>query len=434
MIVLWGTAGVEVLLQMAVGLGMFLRAFGSNEDLGKVRKYVLMLLIFTNWLLGTYNATMCVFSISMAWFHVVLESIYLWGWSGRKFKVTFFWCVFYKWLFVVTKAPVLIISGLAQHRAVERVINCQVGWTALSEAFITLGIWFLYRHLCVKNSDFLQKVIEGYDYLLFAIGISAFLGVLYLIDVLDVEFEIYALVMAIIMMLMLMACMAIIIIYMRYKGNEREKQVVLSRTRILENNYEMLKQEQEINRKNIHDYRHTLEYLYHCFLEGDCERGCAYIEKQNKEYQVSKQKEIWTGNTGVDYLINKAKKETEEANIHFEVMVDVLELPIAEYDFFTVLGNLLENAIDAVKKCDIENRFIRLKLCMNNEMLMLYLENSYREEPIRNGERFVTLKRDNTMHGWGIESVKEIVAQYNGICSIAYKNSVFSFQIMFGIE
>lgn len=434
MIVLWGTAGLEVLLQMVTGLGMFLRAFGSNEDVGKVKKNSLVAGLLIIWLLETYNATMCLFSILATWIHIVLESIWLWGWSKRKLNLTFFWCMFYKWLFVVTKIPVLIVSGLIQHRTVEQVINAQNRWTALAEFYITLCLWELYRYFGERINKFLQNIIQKYGRLLCGIGFCEFLGALYLIDVLDVEFEFYALVMAIIMMLMLMAFMAVIIIYMQYKRNEREKQMVLSRERILESNYAVLKQEQETNRKNIHDHRHELIYLYHCFLEGDYKRGCAYIEKKNLEYQVHQQEEIWTGNTGVDYLINKAKKQTIDRCIRFEVLVDVLELPIAEYDFFTILGNLLENAIDAAEKCDIKERFVRLKLCMKNEMLMLYLENSYAIEPIRKDGRFITAKSDNSMHGWGIESVKEIVEQNNGVCSIKYINHVFSFQIMFGIE
>ena len=418
---------------MVTGLGMFLRAFGSNEDLGKVKKYVLVLLIFTNWLLGTYNATMCVFSISVTWFHIIVESIWLCGWSGKTFKLTFCWCTFYKWLFVVTKTPVLIISGLVQHEAVARIINHQNRWTALTEFCITLGLWLFSQKYCIEKCKFVKETLEKYGYLFFLLGFGEYIGVSYLIDILHVEFEMYALVMMGIMILMFTAFMAIIIVYMQYQWNEKEKQMILSRERILESNYVMVKQEQEINRKNIHDQRHELDYLYHCFLERDYERGCKYIENKNQEYQIKKQKEIWTGNSGVDFLINKTRNITEEKNIQFEVTVDIVEVPIAEYDFFTILGNVLENAIEASEKCEKGNRFIRLKLCTKNEIFMLYQQNSYVIEPEKKNGKFLTLKSDSHVHGWGIEIIKDIVERYDGSCSISYSNFVYSLQIMFGV-
>lgn len=433
MIVLCGIAGLEVFLQMSVGLGMFLRAFGCNEELGKVKKVALLLGLLIIWLLGTYNATMCLLSASVTWFLTFLESIWLWQWSGRPLKKAFFWCIFYKWFFVVTKTPVLVICGLIRHEVVARIINHQNEWTALFELGITISIWLIYRNYCSGKDAFLKSVIGKHYYLLFVVGLGEYIGVSYLIDILNIEFEIYALVMVVIMMLLLIAFMAIIIIYMRFQRNEREKQMILSRERILENNYAMLKQEQEINRKSIHDHRHELDYLYCCFVEEDCKRGRAYIETWRQACYTKEKEEIWTGNSGIDYLINKTRKRADERKIRFEVLVDRIDIPIAEYDFFTILGNILENAIEAAEQCNEEERFVRLVICVKNEMLMLYQENSYALEPIRNGRKFVTSKKDIKAHGWGLEIIKEIVEKNEGSCSIEYKDSVFSLQIMFGV-
>lgn len=433
MIVLWGTVGLEVLLQMVTGLESFLRAFGSNEDIGKVKKFFLWILIFTNWLLGTYNATMCVFSISMAWFHVILDSIWLCQWSGKRFKIVFCWCMFYRWLYIVIKTPVLIICGLMNHGVLEGIMRHQSNETALTELLITGWLWLLYKRYFNKNKSFVKEFIVKNSFWLLLIGVIEFIEVIYLLNVLETRFEFYALVLMVTMVLIVVSFLIIIVFYMLNQKSEREKQMVLSRERIMQNNYRLLKQEQEINRKNIHDHRHELNYLYHCFQEGDYKQGCVYIEKKNHEYQIQQNEKIWTGNSCIDFLVNKAWKDAKNKEIHFKSAIDVTGLPIAEYDFFTILENLLENAIEAAEKCDIGNRFINLKIYMINEIFIVELENSYRVEPALKHGRFLTIKDDKEAHGWGIENIKELVNQNEGTYLIEYVNHIFSFQIMFGI-
>ena len=103
---------------------------------------------------------------------------------------------------------------------------------------------------------------------------------------------------------------------------------------------------------------------------------------------------------------------------------------MAEYDIFYVLGNLLDNAIEAVEKCDADNRYINVKMMNKNNMFQLYIENSYIIEPHKKGKRFISTKEnEKSEHGWGIENVKEIVERYKGMLDISYQNQRFQIDL-----
>ncbi|MFR1373971.1 MAG: GHKL domain-containing protein [Eisenbergiella massiliensis] len=67
--------------------------------------------------------------------------------------------------------------------------------------------------------------------------------------------------------------------------------------------------------------------------------------------------------------------------VELKLETEIMESPIKEYDFFAVLGNLLDNAIDAAAKCDEGRRSVELKLYRANNITVLSLKNSYSSEP-----------------------------------------------------
>ena len=64
-------------------------------------------------------------------------------------------------------------------------------------------------------------------------------------------------------------------------------------------------------------------------------------------------------------------------------------------------------------------------------MFRLYIANSYAEEPVKKGRRFVSGKNDGGNHGWGLESVRDTVKKYDGLIDILYENKKFVVDIVF---
>ena len=337
---IWLTSGAEVLLQMMTGLGLYRYVSGGREETGKRRKVLLAAAAAGIWALETYNSILCIFSLVAVWILVLIESVWLWKVCEGPYIRVLSWVIFYKWLFVMTKTPVVIISGLISHKILPDVINEQTIWTSLTGLCLTGGLYAFNIYKRKYGKQFLKDILGKYKAQLLGIGFAEFFGVLYVLSILEIRFELYAFVLAIILLVILLFSMLIIMIYMQYQNNEKEKQILLARERVMSDNYALLKKEQEENRRHIHEFRHELEYLYQCLRRQEYEAGELYLEKKSREIGKQQKEQLWTGSGCIDFLVNKTRVQAGEKGIRFEPEVNVLEIPIEEYDLFMILSVL----------------------------------------------------------------------------------------------
>jgi sensor histidine kinase regulating citrate/malate metabolism len=99
-------------------------------------------------------------------------------------------------------------------------------------------------------------------------------------------------------------------------------------------------------------------------------------------------------------------------------------------DMVVILGNLLDNAIEA---CERVKGAKYIKLFMNYEAgcVIIRITNNFDKIINTNGRELVTRKKDKTLHGLGIKSVKSTVEKYNGITEICSEGKEFIVDIMF---
>lgn len=85
------------------------------------------------------------------------------------------------------------------------------------------------------------------------------------------------------------------------------------------------------------------------------------------------------------------------------------EYAVSDVDMVCVLGNLIDNAIEACEKQT--SKYIEVDINEVKKMILIKIVNSYNGEKI---DTSVTSKKEKTMHGIGIKNVKKIVAKYKG--------------------
>ena len=95
-------------------------------------------------------------------------------------------------------------------------------------------------------------------------------------------------------------------------------------------------------------------------------------------------------------------------------------------DMVTILTNVLDNAIDAVQKCD-EKKII-IKIIKDKEMLIIDSSNPYVGQ-ISDGETLKTTKQDKDNHGYGIANIRQTVEANSGSCFIETQNGIFHITI-----
>lgn len=167
----------------------------------------------------------------------------------------------------------------------------------------------------------------------------------------------------------------------------------------------------------IHDMKHTMRTIAALAEDGDCEKIGKLIDKTRMNIGNIEQK-IICDNKILNALLLEGKSYADDNNIVMEM--DIREplyfQEIDELDLISLIGNLLDNAIEA-EKCSRKPEGIQLSIRMAREgrHLIIHLENSYEENhnigkagTKRNG-------KIGNKHGIGLESVRDIVRKYGGI-------------------
>jgi signal transduction histidine kinase len=134
---------------------------------------------------------------------------------------------------------------------------------------------------------------------------------------------------------------------------------------------------------------------------------------------------IYTGNKSIDSLLNYKISVASEKNIKIEIVIDKNISDISDVDLCRILGNLLDNAIEACEKENTENKTIILHMTTKNSCLLICVKNSISESVISTNPDFTTTKQDKEIHGIGLKSIKSIVERYSGCLKISEEDKFF---------
>ena len=105
-------------------------------------------------------------------------------------------------------------------------------------------------------------------------------------------------------------------------------------------------------------------------------------------------------------------------------------LPILDTDLCILIGNSMENAIEACKKLPPERRSIRFHMKKMAGNLIMTSDNSYDGSLMCEGERFLSTKRQGKQEGIGLRSIRSIAEKYRGELRIETKDDTFMLSVM----
>ncbi len=174
-----------------------------------------------------------------------------------------------------------------------------------------------------------------------------------------------------------------------------------------------------------HDLKHQLN-----LLDGRISRE----EIQNIKRSMDIYRAVCkTGNTTLDVVLTAKSLICVNKNIEMTAMIDGTKLAfMQESDIYSMFGNLLDNAIEAVDKVqEEEKRIITLSLKTEKGMLFLHMENYYAEEPVIVDGLPRTTKGEDGYHGFGLKSIRNTVQKYGGDFRWETHNDTFVIDIMF---
>lgn len=149
---------------------------------------------------------------------------------------------------------------------------------------------------------------------------------------------------------------------------------------------------------------------------------------------VVEEKVVYSGNDIVDAIINSKYGIAKELGILLDMEIFLPnELAIQHCELGIIVGNLLDNAIEATAKCDAAVKRIYVAMMVKKQELVIVVKNPFVNELRRNkyGELMSTKRESN--HGYGISSVKKVVEKYQGELLIETVNNEFSVMIIVNV-
>ncbi len=178
-------------------------------------------------------------------------------------------------------------------------------------------------------------------------------------------------------------------------------------------------------RHDYHNHMQTLKaYLAMNQIE-EIEKYLDHLEEDLDSIDIA----IRTGNTSVNAILSSKISIAQKQAINVNCKATVPgQLTISDVHLCAIIGNLLDNAIEACQKIQSPNRFIRVYIGTFKQQLYISVQNSTEETRRKKLTELITSKKGE--HGLGLKRVDKIVAQYDGFVNRKNEPGIFATEIM----
>lgn len=217
--------------------------------------------------------------------------------------------------------------------------------------------------------------------------------------------------------------------FLKYSYEQTQIELVKKEREAYREQSELLQTNQAELKNFRHDINNRLLALQAILDRSDITGAKKYInkmtEKTNNISEYSK-----SGNIAIDSMINYKLSIAKKNDIKIKCYVTVpTNLNIDNDDLIIIIGNLLDNAIEATLKLQ-SDRFIKITLEFSKGCLFIFTQNNYNSKiNVANGI-FQTTKTNKKRHGIGLKSVESTIAKYNGLLDTSYDDEIFETSVL----
>ena len=159
-----------------------------------------------------------------------------------------------------------------------------------------------------------------------------------------------------------------------------------------------------------HDFHHHLQALKGQLEAGQVERAIAYLEQLDRSLQTVDTL-LKTGNVTVDAILSAKLAQARAAGIAVTAEANLPpELSLTDLELSIVIGNLLDNAIEAAANVDGE-KYIFIKISAYHKMTVVHIENSCGKVKWK---KRMPVSDKGKGRGIGLLNVKQSIDKYDG--------------------
>ena len=221
---------------------------------------------------------------------------------------------------------------------------------------------------------------------------------------------------------------AILIVYIEFgwlaaREEEIKKDTILRMLHNSREQYALEKELVEVVNMKVHDLKHR-------FSQESLKNSLADMNEAVQLYDSF----YTTGNDSLDVVLTSKGLLCEKYGIQFTCLVDGKKLDfLTEEEIFSLFGNILDNAIEAVKKLDEpEKRVVSLTSRIDGMGRFVIHEENYCSGRLEFVDGYPRTTKDSEYyHGFGVKSIGFIVKKHGGECKIDASGDIFEIDCIF---
>ncbi len=309
-----------------------------------------------------------------------------------------------------------------------------------SEDFLdrnTLGflaaVWIV-RALILGIAFLAAKAGEGRNKVISGVAVAGLFGVVFLSGQSIITIDEEQMTTWIIFSMLILLAVLFFYLTRQYEMEKKIAQLEQEKNELLMRDYRLLKNTYATNAKLFHDFHNHIEALYRYLEKDRTAEAVRYLESLRSPTNAVTQP-VWVGDEAVDYLINSKIALAVSQNIRVNTNIEFpRRTNIRSVDLVAILGNLLDNSLEAVNNEEDSLRFINLTIRRINYMLAIKVENGCNAAPAAADGELQTSKTDKTLHGWGLQSVRTAAERYDGTIETEYSNHTFCAVVILSFE
>ncbi|WP_160560083.1 sensor histidine kinase [Parablautia muri] len=214
--------------------------------------------------------------------------------------------------------------------------------------------------------------------------------------------------------------------------NLRENDIYRQQTYAYANQLDVIMESQGRLRALRHDMKNHILALQMLLQKREWEEAGRYLSSM-QNFMVNPSEYISTGNESVDSLLNYKLQRANEILDTVEAKISIPEkLMLHSFDLNVVLGNLLDNAIEAAGKT--EEKKLKIAINLEKGILFIHIRNSCLGIADGKVGRLETTKEDAPNHGIGLGNVQRIIEKYHGDMELICENGSMETDIIMYIK
>ena len=212
---------------------------------------------------------------------------------------------------------------------------------------------------------------------------------------------------------------------------KQEKELLDFLYKTQQEQYKISREHLAVNHQKSHDLKHQIRALRNANKE-ELDRYLGEIEESVEIYEAI----VKTGNDVFDTILTEKSLYCKKHGIQVSCVADGSQLGfIDNIDLYAILGNAMDNAIEAVEKFkEKEKRQIDVMIYRQHNFLVMNIINPISEQLVYEDGLPLTKKEDKFSHGFGLRSIRQILRKYEGFLNVSEEDGCFSLKMLIPIQ